>query len=196
VVSTLIGLYVESINSVLQWLVSGLWGGYVASNVLKWYWWRFNGMGFFSGMAAGIVCALSFPVLFAELLPGVAPDILPLYLFPLLLLVSGGVCIATSLLTRPDDEEVLKRFYRTVRPWGLWQPIHRLVVAEDPSFAKNTDFKRDMLNVVVGTIVQTALVALPIFIVIKEGLSTAGTLIVIVTCAVILKKSWYDKLEK
>ena len=29
VVSTLIGMYVESINSVLQWLVSGLWGGHI-----------------------------------------------------------------------------------------------------------------------------------------------------------------------
>ena len=47
VISTTIGMFVESINSVLQWLVSGLFGGYAVANVLKWYWWRLNGMGFF-----------------------------------------------------------------------------------------------------------------------------------------------------
>jgi Na+/proline symporter len=166
VVSTLIGLYVQSINSVLQWLVSGLWGGYVASNVLKWYWWRFNGLGFFTGMASGIVCALTFPPLLGRFLPGIASDIVPLYLFPLLLLVSTGVCVATSLLTEPDDREVLKSFYRSVRPWGFWGPIHEEVVAEDPDFEKNKNFARDMFNVVVGTTAQSALVALPIFVVI------------------------------
>lgn len=34
------GLVVESIDSVTQWIVNALWGGYTAANVLKWYWWR------------------------------------------------------------------------------------------------------------------------------------------------------------
>ena len=38
--------------------VSGLWCGYTASNVLKWYWWRFNGFGYFWGMITGIGSAL------------------------------------------------------------------------------------------------------------------------------------------
>jgi SSS family solute:Na+ symporter len=195
VISTLIGLYVESINSVLQWLVSGLWGGYVAANVLKWYWWRFNGYGFFAGMASGIVCALSLPPLLSGVFPAIATDILPLYLFPLTLLISGGVCVATSLMTAPDDEDVLKSFYRNVRPWGFWGPVHDLVAAEDPGFEKNKDFARDALNVVVGTVAQTALVALPIFIVIKEGMPVVVTLVVVAACALVLKKSWYDRLE-
>ena len=43
------GWFVGSINSVIEWIVSALWGGYTASNVLKWYWWRFNGYGYFWG---------------------------------------------------------------------------------------------------------------------------------------------------
>ena len=43
VIGVLIGWNVTSVNSVVVWIVSGLWGGYTASNVLKWYWWRFNG---------------------------------------------------------------------------------------------------------------------------------------------------------
>jgi len=197
VVSTTIGMFVESINSVLQWLVSGLWGGYVVSNVLKWYWWRLNGMGYFWGMLIGIIGALSFPHLFTGvgIFAGVADDILPLYLFPLLLLVSGAGCIVASLLTAPEDPAILKNFYRTVRPWGLWGPIHRLVLEDDPEFRRNKNFTRDMFNVSVGIIAQTCLVAAPIFLVIRENVSLASTLALFGACALILKKTWYDKLE-
>jgi len=196
VVSTLIGLFVESINSVLQWLVSGLWGGYVVSNVLKWYWWRLNGMGYFWGMLTGIIGALLFPPLFRSVFVSVAPDILPLYLFPLLLLVSGIACVAVSLFTRPEDPKILKSFYRAVRPWGLWGPIHELVVKEDPDFKRNEDFQRDMFNVFIGIIAQTCLVAAPIFLVIRERMSLAASLVLFGISAMILKKTWYDRLER
>jgi Na+/proline symporter len=196
IVSTTIGWFVESINSVLQWLVSGLWGGYAAANVLKWYWWRLNGMGYFAGMLTGIVGALAFPPAFRGLFPGTAPDVLPLYLFPLLLAVSTLACVWVSLASRPQDAEVLKEFYRTVRPWGFWGPIHRLVVAENPGFRANTNFRRDMFNVVVGVVAQTCLVAAPIFLVIRENGSLATTLVVFAVCAAILKKTWYDRLEE
>ncbi len=196
VVSTLIGLFVESINSVLQWLVSGLFGGYAVANVLKWYWWRLNGIGYFWGMLTGIIGALAFPTLFGPVFTGVAPDILPLYLFPLLFLVSGIACIVASAMTPPEDDELLKKFYRQVRPWGVWGPVHDKVVADDPTFKRNPDFKRDMFNVAVGIIAQTCLVAAPIFLVIRENGSLVTTLVVFGVAAVILKKTWYDRLER
>jgi SSS family solute:Na+ symporter len=195
VISTVIGLYVESINSVLQWIVSGLWGGYVVSNVLKWYWWRLNGMGYFWGMMAGIIGALAFPVIFADNLPGVSSDILPLYLFPLLLVVSAAACVAASYWSQPESEEILKSFYRTVRPWGFWGPIHAKVVAEDPSFERNKDFGRDMFNVTIGIIAQTCLVAAPIYLVIRENTSFIAALVVFAICASVLKITWYDRLD-
>jgi SSS family solute:Na+ symporter len=195
VISTMIGLWVESINSVLQWLVSGLFGGYAVSNVLKWYWWRLNGMGYFWGMLAGIVGALAFPPIFDGVFTGIASDILPLYLFPLLLLVSGAACVIASFVTKPEDPDILKSFYRSVRPWGLWGPVHKLVIEEDPSFRRNENFGRDMFNVAVGIVAQTCLVAAPIFLVIRENLSLAATVAVFAVSAMILKKTWYDKLD-
>jgi len=194
-ISTVIGLWVESINSVLQWLVSGLWGGYVVSNVLKWYWWRLNGMGYFWGMLVGIAGALAFPPLFDGVFPGLASDILPLYLFPLLLLISGLACVLGSLLTAPEDPALLQHFYRTVRPWGLWGPVYRQVVAKDPDFERNRDFGRDMFNVAIGIVAQTCLVAAPIFLVVRENGSLATTLAVFAVSTLILKKTWYDRLE-
>lgn len=194
-ISTVIGLYVQSINSVLQWLVSGLWGGYVVSNVLKWYWWRLNGYGYFYGMVAGITGALVFPPIVSWLVPSMANDLLPLMLFPVILITSGLVCVLVSVYSPADDEEVLKSFYRTVKPWGFWKPIKILVQKEDPNFEENKRFKQDMFNVVIGVITQTCLVALPIFIVIKEWQSMSTTLAILIVSALILKRNWYDKLD-
>lgn len=195
VISTVIGLYVQSINSMLQWLVSGLWGGYVIANVLKWYWWRLNGQGYFYGMLSGIIGALLFPPIFKSIFPDVAADIVPLTVFPVILVTSGVICVLTSIYTKEDDREVLKSFYKTVNPWGFWGPIKADVLKEEPHFTPNPHFKRDTQNIVVGVITQTCLVALPIFIVIKEWESMATTLAILLISALVLKKNWYDNLR-
>lgn len=55
---------------------SGIYGGFIAANVLKWYWWRFNGQGYFWGMVAGLLAALVFPKVLPPLFPGVAEQII------------------------------------------------------------------------------------------------------------------------
>ena len=188
VISIVFGFYAKDVNSVLQWIVSGLYGSYVAANVLKWYWWRFNGQGFFWGMVGGLIPALSFRFIFS--------GILDLYTFPLMLLLAVIGCIIGTYTAPPVDTEVLKKFYKNVRPWGFWKPIHEMVIAEDPGFVKNTNFKRDMFNVVIGIIWQTALVIFPIYIVLLEGVPTIISIGIVVVTSIILKKTWFDKLPK
>jgi Na+/proline symporter len=60
-VGVFFGFLASNVNDVLQWIVGGLYGGYIAANVFKWYWWRFNANGFFWGMAAGVAGALIMP---------------------------------------------------------------------------------------------------------------------------------------
>ncbi len=195
-VSIIFGVFAKNINSVLQWLVSGLWGGYFAANVLKWYWWRFNGHGYFWGMVAGMIPALLFPYILPPLFPSISEEIILLYFFPAFLIISVLGCIIGTLCTSPTNEEILKKFYKSVRPWGFWKPIHDKVVAEDPNFKKNTNFKRDMFNIFIGIIAQTCLVALPVFIVIKQFNSLYITIGIIAITVIILKKTWYNKLEE
>jgi Na+/proline symporter len=187
VVSIVLGFYAKNVNNMLQWIVSALWGAYLSSNVLKWYWWRFNGHGYFWGMVAGMVPALIFPTVW--------PDILPLYYFPHLAGLSLVGCLLGTFLTKPTDEETLKSFYRTVRPWGFWGPIRRLVEADDPDFQRNLEFKRNTVNIVVGTIWQTALVALPVYFVLMRWTAVAIAAVLAVVTMIFLKKSWYDRLE-
>jgi len=188
IISIIFGVFAQDVNSMLQWIVSGLYGSYVVSNVLKWYWWRFNGYGYFWGMVAGLVPALIFPYVFSETLD--------LYYFPWLLIISITGAVAGTLLTKPTDEKTLKEFYRSVNPWGFWGPIRAKVIAENPDFKPNRNFKTDMFNVVLGTIAQTALVALPIYIILKQSLSIWITIIITLVCGVILKKTWWDRLPE
>ena len=187
IVGVIMGLFARDVNSILQWIVSALYGGYVAANVLKWHWWRFNASGFFWGMLAGIVPALVLPRLF--------PHTLDLYYFPLLFALSLGGCIAGTLLTPATDVETLKSFYRTVRPWGLWKPIHELVIAEDPSFRPNKRFGVDMFNVALGILGQLCLTILPMYLVLMQKGPLAITVVLLVIIALILKRTWWDKLE-
>jgi len=188
IVSIIFGVFAQDVNSMLQWIVSALYGSYVVSNVLKWYWWRFNAYGYFWGMVAGLIPALVFPYVFSETLD--------LYYFPWLLLISIAGALLGTLLTKPTDEATLKEFYKTVNPWGFWGPVKRKVMAEDPSFQPNKNFKMDMFNVVIGTIAQTALVALPIYVVLQEALPIGITIVVTIICGFILKKTWWDRLPE
>ncbi|GET27110.1 sodium:solute symporter family protein [Prolixibacter sp. NT017] len=186
VVSIFFGIFATDVNSILQWIVSALYGSYVASNVLKWYWWRFNGHGFFWGMVAGMVPALVFPYIFTETLD--------LYYFPLILIMSVGGSIIGTYMAPPTDEETLKSFYKSVRPWGFWKPVHELVIVDDPGFRKNKNFYRDMFNVVLGIIAQTGLVLVPIYLVLKKNLALGISLAIVAVIAIIMKKTWWDKL--
>jgi Na+/proline symporter len=186
------GLMTTSITSVMMWLVGALSSGYVAANVLKWYWWRFNGYGYFWGMISGIAGALLFWV--AERVVGHSFN--ALYTFPFLLLLSLGGCLAGTYLSPAEDEEVLKKFYKTVNPWGFWGPIRERVMKEDPSFVPNRDAAHDMINVAVGIVWQLCLVTLPIYIVLKQWAWSGGILAVLVATSAFMKFNWYDRLEK
>jgi len=197
IVSIVLGMMAKNVNQVLQLLVSALWGGYTAANVLKWYWWRFNSYGYFWGMLAGILASsvpMFFPGILESLFPNSAPDIRVLYFFPFILIPSIIGCVLATLLTKPTEINVLKDFYKKVRPWGFWKPINDLVVAEDSSFQRNKNFKLDMVNVLIGIIWQTSLVMLPIYFVLHKFGAMSIVLSLVIVSSVILKFTWWDKL--
>ena len=181
-----LGFFAKDVNSILQWIVGALYGGYIAANMFKWYWWRFNASGFFWGMMAGIAAALVFPFIFTGL---------PLYNWPLLFLISIIGCIVGTYSAPPTDEEILKKFYKQVRPWGFWKPVHDQVMVEDPAFVPNKRFKLDMFNVVLGIIGQTCLTILPMYFILWMKLPLLVTILLLAVIIFILKKTWWNKLE-
>ncbi|HYJ65268.1 MAG TPA: sodium:solute symporter, partial [Parafilimonas sp.] len=185
-ISIVLGFFAKDVNTLLQWIVGALYGGYIAANVLKWYWWRFNANGFFWGMFAGVAAALIFPFIFKGL---------PLYNWPLLFLISLIGCFVGTYTAPATDTSILKKFYSTVRPWGFWKPIHELVIKENPQFIPNKRFKLDMFNVIVGIIGQLCLTILPMYLVLWMKLPLLITVILLVIIVFIIKKTWWNKLE-
>ncbi len=200
VVGITIGFFVESINQAALWIVASLWGGYTAANVLKWYWWRFNGYGYFWGMVSGITTSLVLLLLnnlgfipFLNHWP--LSDNPSMNSFPIIFLNSIIGCFIGTFLTKPESDEVLMKFYHNVRPWGFWKPIYEKVVKIDPEFVANKNFKRDMSNIFVGIIWQITLMATPVFLVLREYSSFIFCIAVLILTSLILKFNWWDKLE-
>jgi SSS family solute:Na+ symporter len=190
------GFLAANVNAILQWIVGGLYGGYVAANCLKWYWWRFNANGFFWGMAAGIIGALVMPYAIAwGIEQNYITESLPLYWWPVLFVLSIAGCFLGTYAAPATDMGVLRSFYKTVRPWGFWKPVHEKVIADDPAFQPNKRFGLDMFNVVLGIIGQCCLTLLPMYIVLWMKLPLLVTILVLTIIVFILKRTWWNKLE-
>ena len=193
VTGILFGLMTRRISDVMLWLVGALYAGYLMSNVLKWYWWRFNGYGYCWGMVVGMVGAMVVPPLLQY---AVGHAVNPLYTFPIILALSLVGCLLGTWLSEPEDEAIPKQFYRTVRPWGIWGPIRRKVEQEHPGFQPNRNCGRDWTNVLVGIIWQLCLTALPVYLVLRNWAWVGAILAVLAVTTVFIKFNWYDKLEK
>ncbi|MCU0959921.1 MAG: hypothetical protein MUF48_07425 [Pirellulaceae bacterium] len=178
------GFLTQNVHSITGWIVSALVPAFVAPNVLKWHWWRFNGYGFLAGMVAGTAAAIG--KIFVPL-----HDV-PAFL--LILAISFAASVAVCLLTRSESDEVLMGFYRTVRPWGWWGPICAKCRRADPDLEPNRDFPRDMFNIVVGLVWQTSLVTSPIYLVLQQWPTLWTSLAVCAVTSAILKFTWYDHL--
>jgi Na+/proline symporter len=187
-VSVLLSLYVKNLNTILQWIVNALYGGYIAANLLKWIWWRFNANGYFWGMISGILCALAM-ILLSEI-GGLNTEISP-YSWPVILVVSLAGSIIGTYAAPATDREVLIAFYKNVRPYGFWGPIAREAnIAPD----KEKNGQRDILNLVLGILVQLLLTLLPMYLVLQHHLEVGILVGVLALLFWILKKTWWDKL--
>jgi Na+/proline symporter len=180
------GFLANNVNDILQWIVGGLYGGYVAANCLKWYWWRFNANGFFWGMTVGVCAALLMPYLTTGL---------PLYWWPLLFLLSFTGCIVGTFTAPATDLTILKSFYKNVRPWGFWKPIHELVIIDEPDFKGNKNFKLDMFNVLIGVIAQLCLTISPMYLITGMYSSLWITIGILAAIIFVLKRTWWNRLE-
>lgn len=207
IVGTAFGFLADSLNDLVQWIVSALYGGYTASNLLKWYWWRFNGQAYFWGMVSGILIALVFVLPYGDILTLTAgassvddffiwmDQMNPLNAFLIIFAGSLITCVLVALNTAPDNMEVLKKFYFKVRPWGFWKPVHAALQASHPGLSENKDSARDMINVVIGIIWQTSLTATGIYLVTQNWPALTASIAIVLATTAWLKFQWYDRLQ-
>ncbi|ALJ04190.1 sodium:solute symporter [Pseudalgibacter alginicilyticus] len=203
ILGVVMGFFAESINAITLWITSALYGGYVASNFLKWIWWRFNGWGYFWGMTSGLfIATLQFLLDQNKDNFEIGTWIYDLshmsaiYVFPIIFIVSLLGSFLGTFLTPPTNMKTLKEFYFNVRPWGWWKPVYNVLKIENDAVTKNKDFVSDMLNCSVGIIWQSSMILLPIYFMIRDYPKTLITLLVFMVTSVILKFTWLDKVRK
>lgn len=197
------GFFADSINSLTLWITSALFGGYVASNFLKWIWWRFNGWGYFWGMLAGLLIASLQFVLDqnkANLTEGSLLfdlcNVHAIYLFPIIFGFSLLGSFLGTFLTQPTDLAVLKSFYKNVRPWGFWRPVYERIKLDDEKITPNKKFYWDMINCGIGIIWQSSMIVLPVYFMIRDYPKTLIALAVFLATSITLKYTWLDKVRK
>lgn len=181
------GFNAGSLNSLTLWLSSGLYGGYAAANFLKWIWWRFSGLGYFWGMLFGLVASTLKLFFFGEYID--------IFVFPLIFGFSLLGCLLGTFVHPLPNMESIKTFYKQTRPWGFWGPVKKVVMAEDPDFVPNKDFKRDSFNIVTGIVWQMAQLVIPVYFMLRQNTEMVIWSGVLLLTSYLLKKYWWDNLK-
>jgi len=103
-------------------ILIGLGAGTGLVFILRWYWWRVNAWSEISAMVTSFVTSLLLTAFGHSLSDTGTPD----YAFTMLTTVgvTTVVWLAVTLLTAPESDATLDRFYRQVRPGGRgWRRV-------------------------------------------------------------------------
>ena len=91
--------------------------------------------------------------------------------------------------------QTLKEFYRRTRPWGFWGVVHRELQRDYPELEPNRDLTKDLFNVLIGVVWQTAIAAFAVLLVLQQWTSLCVVLLVIAATSVTLKYTWMDRMQ-
>ncbi len=181
----LLGCFTESINDIWGWIIMGLGGGLIAPMVLRMYWWRFNGVGFATGIFLGMAGA----VLQRILAPGMVEW--KQFLFMLTLSLVGSVL--GTFLAKPTDDKTLEHFYRTTRPFGFWGPLKAKLASAERE-AMEREHRNDILALPFTLMWQVTLFLMAMQIVIQEFRDFALTLPIFLIGGIGMYYFWYRNL--
>ena len=94
--------------------------------ILRWFWWRINSWSEISAMFASGIVAISLktsdlgPYLFGSN-KGLLPDWLE---YPFVVLFTSIIWLSVTYMTRPESDEVLRKFYKKTQPGGPgWEMV-------------------------------------------------------------------------
>ena len=185
-VGILIGVRANSIAQIWNWIMMALGAAMLIPNALRWYWWRMTGWGFAAGTVAGLIMSL-IALFYPEA---------PMYkVFPPICIGSLLATIIVSLLTRPVDEKTLTKFYRTVRPFGLWKPVkERAGLPAEVLNDKSEKMSLAIFNVVLGIIAVTGYYLAPMYLVGHWNTYAAICFVVAISATAVLAVTWYRHL--
>ncbi len=186
VVGIAVGFQAKSIAQIWNWLMMALGAGMIVPNVLRWYWWRFNGWGYAAGTVGGIL--LSLVVL-------LKPDAPMQETFPPIVGGSLLAAVVVALLTRPVSRDVLTSFYRTVRPFGAWGAVRaRANLTVDEAAAPSESIPFAVLNTGLGIVAISGMYLFPMYLVGHWHVTALLCFGAAALAAATLYVTWYRRL--
>ena len=185
VAGILVGMRATNIDTIFAWIMMILGTAVLMPNILRWFWWRFNGWGYAIGTLFGVGSAIVSAIWLADV---------PVYVsFFVLLGVSVVTCVIVSAVTPPTEFETLKDFYRRIRPPGLWGPVKAAVLAEDPDTPIDS-FAKDLLAAAVAGVGLHCLFMSSCYACTKQWTAFVLSLAVAGAATVVSYFTWYRNL--
>lgn len=187
----LIALTIHNINDIWSWITGALSAGLFAPIILRWYWWRFNGIGFAVSTAVGLLASIILKFIVVE---HFIPDI-PFYIsFITVFSLSFISGIVTSLITKPVDSKTLEIFFKKVKPFGFWKPVETYCHVRFIDKVRSEHVK-DFVNVFVAITWHLTMFLLAITIVLWKFDIIIPCLITVIICSVFLYFNWFKDLS-
>ena len=183
----LFSLTISNINEIWGWITMGIGAGMFIPQVIRWYWWRFNGYGFAIGTAVGMVAAV-----LTKAFGG------PIAEYNSFLIASGSSlvgCIIGTYLTPPTERAVLSHFYKVTRPFGFWGSV-RTEIPTDVLNQINEENRRDIIAIFFAVPWQVVLFLTGMMIVMKQWLNVINLFGLLVVLSAGLYWFWYRHLSK
>ena len=183
----LFSLTITNINEIWGWITMGIGAGMFIPQVIRWYWWRFNGYGFAIGTAVGMIAAV-----LTKAFGG------PIAEYNSFLIASGSSlvgCILGTYLTPPTESAVLSNFYKVTRPFGFWGSV-RTEIPPDVLNQINEENRRDIIAIFFAVPWQVVLFLTGMMIVMKQWSNVFNLFGLLVVLSAGLYWFWYRHLSK
>ncbi|RLN55250.1 hypothetical protein BBP00_00008585 [Phytophthora kernoviae] len=182
-----LSLDVSTINRIWGFMTIAMAGGLMWPFFFSWYWSRFNAYSCLLGIWSGYLAAIAV-FIFAPLLEEFRAFIITSS-------ISGVISIATCLLTRPESDKVLRRFYRFARPPGAWHKIKLTCFTQDVISEIDEENHADLAYTGLIVIAQLALYILAVSVVTKAWMQSLILLLSLVVTLPLIYLKWYVKLK-
>ncbi|HIB06158.1 MAG TPA: sodium:solute symporter [Candidatus Marinimicrobia bacterium] len=183
----LFSLTISNINEIWGWITMGIGAGMFIPQVIRWYWWRFNGYGFAIGTAVGMTAAV-----LTKAFAGPIPE------YTSFLIASGSSlagCILGTLLTPATENTVLENFYRVTRPFGFWSHI-RGSLPKAVRLKVNQENRRDIIATFFAVPWQVVLFLTGMMIVMKQWTNVLNLGFLLILLSAGLYWFWFRHLSK